>query len=188
MKTPTVLALTIAVSWTTETARAARESGPSSGGIFVNPVGAFYGPLPVEFAFGAGSRTSINVTGSRWSHFESSAAGTIGGWGVGGGVQMFPVGPLYEGVFAYPSVSYLWISTDRVNDQTQDTPPRVEDGFEQNAIVPQVLFGYQFDWKVVSLRLGLGGFYVIPLRTTGEVDLGLEGLCLALDISLGVTF
>lgn len=163
-------------------AQAARESGPSTGGVFVNPLGTFYGPLTLELDYGVGTRASLNFTGARWSHLRAGGV-AASAWSIGAGAQMFAVGPLYEGVFAFPMLHWLWLDVAG------------EPGTEQRAslagVAPQVLFGYQFDWKVVSLRLGLGGFYIVPLPE-GELEDsthldGLEGLRLAVDLSLGVT-
>jgi hypothetical protein len=56
------------------------------------------------------------------------------------------------------------------------------------AFVPSVLFGYEFDWKFLALRLGLGGFAVVPQDERGEAAIGNDTLGLLIDISVGVTF
>src|SRR5690606_29968825 len=124
----------------------ARESGPSAGSVLVNPVGILYGPLIAEFGFGLGSNASLNLHGSRWDHLESTLPGDLGAWGLGAGAQLFPTGPSYGGLFAYPSVEWLWLSlAQRPSDSTAGEPP-----LALSALVPKLIFGYQFDWKTVT--------------------------------------
>jgi hypothetical protein len=186
MISPALLAVLV-LAWAPY-AQARRESGPSSGGVFVNPVGLFYGPLSVEFAFGVGPQASLNLIGARWLDVAVDGPGRAGAWSVGAGVQMFPVGPLYEGIFVLPSVSMLWVTVDETAMPDVVAPATgAEDSTTMvTAYTPQLLFGYQWDWKVVSLRLGIGGVYLVqPAKPPAP---GLDGLGLALDVSFGVTF
>ncbi len=152
----------------------------------MNPVGVVYGPLIAEFDFGLGSNASLNLHGSRWEHLKSSLRGKVGAWGVGVGAQVFPTGPIYEGLFAYPSLEWVWISIEEpaANDTVGSSPAPLE----LAAVVPKLLFGYQFDWKAITLRLGLGGYYVAQLADDDDPNADLDGLQLALDLSLGLTF
>lgn len=170
-----LLSFLFVVGWPS-VASAARESGPSSGGIFVNPLGLVYGPTSVEFDYGLGTQASLNFDLSHWS---SLGAGGTGALGIGVGPQLFATGPIYGGVFVYPSVGLLWLSFDETTEA---------EAVELTVIAPRLLLGYQWDWKVVSLRLGLGGYFLIPRDPPPDRELEVEGLRLALDLSFGVTF
>jgi hypothetical protein len=145
----------------------------------VNPVGLLYGPLNVEFGFGLGPQASLVLSGARWQEVPRASGSSA--WSVSAGAQLFASGPLYEGVYATPSVGMMWIETDG-SDSTF------------NAWLPQLVFGYQWDWKMLSLRLGLGGYYLVPRAQsdaegeTVSADFGGEGLGLALDLAFGLTF
>jgi hypothetical protein len=152
--------------------------------VLVNPVGIFYGPLIAEFGFGLGSNASLNLHGARWDHLDSTLPGEVGAWGLGAGAQLFPTGPIYEGLFAYPSIEWLWVSI--AQPSVDDT--MTETTLDVSAVVPKLIFGYQFDWKAITLRLGLGGYYVAQLAEKDVPDAGLDGLRLAIDLSFGLTF
>lgn len=167
-------AVLIGLSLLCSTAAARREGGPSTGAIMLNPLGLFYGPLMAELDFGLGAQGSLNLRGSRWNALSSAPSGTSA-WAIGLGAQVFASGPIYDGVFAYPALDVLFA----------DAP---SGGSPVTAFMPQVLFGYEFDWKFLALRLGLGAFALVPKDQKAENALGNGDVGLLIDISGGVTF
>jgi hypothetical protein len=185
-----LLALVVAAP----SAEARRESGPSAGAIMLNPVGIVYGPLVIEFDFGLGSQGSLNLRASRWGSIMGAPAGTSA-WAAGVGAQIFASGPIYDGVFAYPAIDMMWADV-RASEVAGATQASEVAGATQadagsvkvTALVPQILFGYEFDWKFLALRLGIGGFAVVPRDAEGEAAFGQDTMGLLLDVSGGVTF
>jgi hypothetical protein len=171
-------------------AEARRESGPSAGAVMINPLGIVYGPLVVEFDFGLGAQGSLNFRAARWGAVPGAPSGTSA-WAAGVGAQIFASGPIYDGVFAYPALDMMWATVPGASAPAMPAMPGAEPASSDakvTAFVPQLLFGYEFDWKFLALRLGIGGFAVVPRDPAGETAIGSETLGLLLDLSCGVTF
>jgi hypothetical protein len=171
-------------------AEARREGGPSAGAIMINPVGIVYGPLVIEFDFGLGSQGSLNFRAARWAGVPGAPSGTSA-WAAGIGAQIFASGPIYDGVFAYPALDLMWAEVP--NASATNMPAQMTGASASGetathtavgAFVPQILF----DWKFLALRLGIGGFAVVPRDADGKAILGNDTLGLLLDLSVGVTF
>lgn len=188
------LALVLSLLLGVSRAEARREGGPSAGAIMINPVGIVYGPSVVEFDFGLGAQGSLNFRAARWAGVPGAPSGTSA-WAAGIGAQIFASGPIYDGVFAYPALDLMWAEVP--SSAAPSMPPQMtgaataedtETEIAVGAFVPQILFGYEFDWKFLALRLGIGGFAVVPRDDEGKAALGNDTLGLLLDLSVGVTF
>jgi hypothetical protein len=151
-----------------------RGSGPSSGTVVTNLAGLVYGPLSVELGFGVSPNASLALRGVRWDSVPLET-GSTSAVGLGAGVQLFAVGPLYDGVFVYPSATWLWAA-----NAEGDTEPSVD-----ALIALETLFGYEWDWKALCLRLGLGANVLVERGTSGTT---VHNPGLALDLSAGLTF
>jgi hypothetical protein len=157
-----------------------RKKEPASFGIAVNPIGLLFGMILAEFDYGLSDRVSLNVNGVYWNldvlGFETTA------WGAGIGVQYFPIevadgGPLYQGFYVYPSLQLATVNVEYefVADASWVT------------VAPQAAVGWQWDWRPLTVRTGIGAALYIGSVPDGYQS-DLNGFRWFLDGSIGLTF
>jgi hypothetical protein len=152
---------------------------PARMAIGINPVGLIFGLFIGEFDYGLSDQLSLNINGSYWNILDTTA------WGVGVGAQYFisdvaASGPLYQGFYVYPSlqISSVDVSTSIFG---------IEASSSYVAVAPEVVAGWQIDWRPFTMRLGAGAAYYIGSAKDG-FDSALSGFRFVADGTIGVTF
>jgi hypothetical protein len=157
-----------------------RKKEPARFGVAVNPIGLLFGMLLAEFDYGLSDRVSLNLIAVYWSldvlGFETTA------WGAGVGAQFFPIevansGPLYQGFYVYPSLQLANVNVkyEFIEDASWVT------------IAPQASVGWQWDWRPLTVRTGIGAaLYIGSVPNGYESDL--DGFRWFLDGTIGLTF
>jgi hypothetical protein len=157
-----------------------KKKPPARFGVAVNPIGLLLGLIIAEFDYGLSDRLSLNVNGTYWNldvlGYETTA------WGLGLGAQYFPIevangGPLYQGFYVYPSLQVASVTVDEV----------ILGEASWVSVAPQAVVGWQWDWRPLTVRVGVGAAYYIGSVAEGyRTDL--DGFRVVLDGTLGLTF
>jgi hypothetical protein len=160
-----------------ETVWAPHKKEPARMAIAVNPIGLIFGLLLAEFDYGLSDTLSLNINAEYWNFSVTKA------YGLGVGAQIFlpdvaDSGPLYQGFYLYPSLQVLSVSVDSIF---------FSDDYSYVSVAPRFVAGWQWDWRPLTVRLGLGAEYYIASAKTGY-DVDLRGLRFVGDGTIGLTF
>ena len=154
-----------------------RKKEPARMAVAVNPIGLIFGLILAEFDYGLSDQMSLNVNAEYWNFSVTKA------YGLGAGVQIFlpevaDSGPLYQGVYLYPSLQVLSVSVDSI---------LFTDDYNYLSVAPRFIAGWQWDWRPFTLRAGAGlEYYIASAKTGYNVDL--QGLRVVFDGTVGLTF
>jgi len=156
---------------------APHKKDPARMAVAVNPIGLIFGLLLAEFDYGLGDNLSLNINAEYWNFSVTKA------YGLGAGAQFFlpevaDSGPLYQGFYLYPSLQVLSVSVDSI---------LFSDNYSYVSVAPRFVAGWQWDWRPLTVRLGLGAEYYIASAKTGY-NVDLRGLRFVGDGTIGLTF
>jgi hypothetical protein len=133
--------------------------------LLSNPIASAFGILNFDIGVGLSQSVSLNFMPQYLS------AWNVTGYALNVGVQYFPSGDLFDGLFIYPMMGLAHATSD-------------DDTAEANVWSLGTLAGYHWSWTVWSLRLG-GGFNYFVGNVEGDIDDALDGFAPAIDISFG---
>jgi hypothetical protein len=187
MTTRIAFALAISGAVVAGQAPAAAESTPDSlasganaelsQGVFVNPIGLLVGILGAEYSFAVSDAATIALAPGFVYFNASSGTSTarVTGGEMKAGMQFFPGGGLFRGVYVYPHLTAGYVSLE-----------------ENTSSASVVLFGggaiagYQWTWSGgFSLRLGAGAGYIQAAASDGDTTVELSGVGPRLEGMLG---
>lgn len=171
--------LTTATSAMAEEKAPAPEHEPSSGGVWINPLGLIIGLVSADVGIAFNESNALNVSASYWSFDLLGVKNTS--IGLGAGWQYFIIGDTFGGFYVLPNVQFEYARVE------------IGDATGTGVVVgPGALTGYQWDWQPFSLRLGGGFHYFIGEveATSGNQSASsdISGFSLDLDASLGFTW
>ena len=143
-------------------------------GIFVNPLGIAFGVFGAEYDHAVAERVTLNSGLSYFSKGNTTAVG------FGVGVQWFVQEKAFHRFWIMPKIEFAAATAEEGGTSASS-----------KLLAVGALLGWQWTWDGgTSVRLGGGALYYAAVAKDKEetVEVGLDGVAPALDLSIGYTF